>query len=86
MRKFYKIINSSGYVLSNKYEKACELVLGYGGTWTKDHRKAKRFATIKECQNEINKMPCPKGSKFLVISNEENWKHAYKKAKEREQL
>jgi len=77
--KFYKIINSSGYVLSNKYEKACESVLGYGGVWTKDHRKAKRFKTISECQNEVNKMPCSNGTKFLVVSNNENWQKCFKK-------
>lgn len=79
MSKFYKIINSSGYVLSTKYEKACERVLGYGGVWTKDHRQAKRFKTIKECQREVDRMPCGRGTKFLVVSNNENWKRAYKK-------
>ena len=80
MKKFYKIINSSGYVLSNKYEQACERVLGYGGTWTKDHRKARKFTTIKQCQQEVEKMPCSRGTKFLVVSNQENWKRAYEKA------
>ena len=83
MKKFYKIINDSGWVLSNKYEKSAEQVLGYGGVWTKDHRKAKRFKTIKECQIEVNKMPCSKTQKFLVVSNQENWRKAYKQAKER---
>ena len=77
--KFYKIINSSGYVLSSRYEKSAELVLGYGGVWCKDHRRAKRFKTIKACENEINRMSCRVGTKFLVVSNQENWKQAYKK-------
>lgn len=78
MKKFYKIINSQGWVLSNQYEKACEMVLGYGGVWSKDHRKAKRFKTIKECQNEVNKMSSRKGTKYLIVSNDEDWKKAYK--------
>ena len=86
MKKFYKIINSSGWVLSNRYEKAAEMVLGYGRTWTKDHRKAKRFKTIKDCQDEVNKMPCSKSEKFLVISNNENWKQCYANAKKKGML
>lgn len=78
MKKFYKIINDSGWVLSNHYEKSAERVLGYGGVWTKDHRKAKRFRTYKECQNEIEKMPVRKGTQFLVVENNEDWKKAYK--------
>lgn len=78
MKKFYKIINSEGWVLSNQYVIACERLLGYGGVWTKDHRKAKRFATMKDCQLEVNKMPCGKHTKFLVVSNQDNWKMAYK--------
>lgn len=76
--KFYKIINSDGYVLSNQYEKSAEIVLDYGGVWTKDHRKAKRFKSMLECQIEINKMPSRKGTKYLVVSNREDWKKAYK--------
>ena len=75
---FYKIINDSGYVLSNQYEKSAERVLGYGGVWTKDHRKAKRFKTYRECQIEINKMPCRIGTQFLVVSNNENWQRAFR--------
>lgn len=82
MRKFYKIINNGGYVLYARYESACERVLGYGGVWGKDHRKAKRFATIKDCQREIEKMPCGRSTRFLVVSNKDNWKQAYKSAKE----
>lgn len=81
MSKFYKIINKDGWVLSSQYEKSAEMVLGYGGVWTKDHRKAKRFKTMSECQNEVNKMPYCKGYKFLVVSNEEDWKKEYKKYK-----
>ena len=81
MKRFYKIINDLSYVLSNHYEKSAELVLGYGGVWTKDHRKAKRFRTYKECRNEIEKMPCRKGTQFLVVENGENWKREYKKWK-----
>lgn len=76
--KFYKIINSGGWVLSNQYEKACEHLLGYGGVWTKDHRKAKRFKTLKECKKEIERMPYPKGTQFLVVSNCENWEKSFK--------
>lgn len=86
MKKFYKIINSGGWVLSNRHELACEMVLGYGGTWTKDHRKAKRFDTIKQCQDEINKMPCRKGEKFLVVDNTTDWKKAFRKAKNESRL
>lgn len=81
MKKFYKIINSSGWVLSNRYEKAAEMVLGYGGTWTKDHRKAKRFSSFTECELEVAKMPYKKGTKFLVVSSDENWKQCYANAK-----
>ncbi len=76
--KFYKIINSSGYVLSNRREKAAEMVLGYGGVWIKDHRKAKRFKTISDCQKEVNMMAGH--SKYLVVSNKENWRKEYEKA------
>lgn len=31
--KFYKLIDSCGYVLSNHYEKSAEMVLGYGGVF-----------------------------------------------------
>lgn len=86
MKKFYKIINNSGYVLYTKYESACERVLGYGGVWGKDHRKAKRFATIKDCQREIEKMPYGRGTRFLVVSNKENWKVEFKKQKEKGNL
>ena len=86
MKKFYKLINSEGWVLSNKYEKSAEQVLGYGGVWTKDHRKAKRFSSITQCELEVAKMPYKKGTKFLVVSNQENCKKAYKKAKESEKL
>lgn len=78
MKKFYKIINENGYVLLNQYEPSAQAVLGYGGIWGKDHRKAKRFKTIKECQKEIEKMPYHKGTKFLIVTNEENWRKAYK--------
>lgn len=76
MVKFYKIINKDGWVLSNKYDIVAERVLGYGGTWTKDHRKAKRFKNMKECQTEVDKMPYSKGTKFLVVTNNENWRKA----------
>lgn len=75
--KFYKIINKAGYVLSHNYELAAEVVLGYGGVWTHDHRRAKRFRTIKECQSEVNKMPGH--DKYLVVSNTEDWKSEYEK-------
>lgn len=76
--KFYKIINSFGAVLYSQYEKSAELVIGYGGVWGKDHRKAKRFRTIKECQKEVNKMPYSKSTNFLVVKNNENWRKIYK--------
>ena len=79
--KFYKIINGNGWVLSNRYEMSAKLLLGYGGVWTKDHRKAKRFKTYNECRKEIEKMPCRKGTQFLVVENNENWKKAFKKWK-----
>ena len=79
--KFYKIINSLGYVLSSKYEESAHIVLGYGGIWCKDHRKAKRFKTLKQVQNEINKMPYPKYTKFLIVRNNEDWKKIYKERK-----
>ena len=75
--KFYKIINEAGYVLSRKYEHAAEVILGYGGVWTHNHRKAKRFRTIKECQSEVNKMPGNR--KYLVVRNDEDWKSEYEK-------
>lgn len=78
MKKFYKIINRDGYVLSNEYSYAGAMVLGYGGVWTRDHRKAKRFSSMKEAEREIQEMPYPKGTQFLVCSNNENWKKAYK--------
>lgn len=84
MTKFYKIINSGGWVLSTHYDYAAEKVLGYGGVWTKDHRKAKRFKTLKECQQEVNRMPCSKSTKFLVVSNNENWRKCYEKHFEKE--
>ena len=80
-KKFYKILNEWGWVLSNTYSLAGEKVLGYGGVWCKDHRKAKRFKTLKECQKEVNKMPYPNGTKFLVITNNEDWKNEYQKFK-----
>lgn len=86
MEKYYKLINANGWVLSNHYEKAAERVLGYGGVWTKDHRKAKRFKTIKECQDEVNKMPCSNKEKFLVVSNDENWKQCFANAKSKGNL
>ena len=73
-------------MLSNQYEKSAEQVLGYGGVWTKDHRKAKRFSSVTQCELEVAKMPYKKGTKFLVVSNQKNWKKAYKKAKESEEL
>lgn len=73
--KFYKIINDAGYVLSHNYEPAAEAVLGYGGVWTHDHRRAKRFRTIKECQSEVNKMPGYR--KYLVVRNDEDWRSEY---------
>lgn len=82
--KFYKIINSSGYVLSNQYELAAEIVLGYGGVWTKDHRKAKRFKNEVEVRKEIDKMPG--NGNYLMVSNEEDWKRIFKKAKRRGKL
>ena len=85
-KKFYKLINNDGWVLSNKYEKSAENVLGYGGVWTKDHRKAKRFASITQCELEVAKMPYKKGTKFLVVSNNENWKQAYANAKKKGKL
>lgn len=75
--KFYKIINEASYVLSHKYEPAAEVILGYGGVWTHDHRKAKRFKTIKECQSEVNKMPGNR--KYLVVRNDEDWRSEYEK-------
>ena len=41
--KFYKIIDEDGWVLSHQYEPAAEMVIGYGGVWTHDHRRAKKF-------------------------------------------
>ena len=76
--KFYKIISEDGWVLSHQYEPAAEMVLGYGGVWTHDHRRAKKFKTIKECQSEVNKMPGY--MKYLVVSNSEDWVSEYKKA------
>lgn len=75
--KFYKIINEAGYVLSHNIEPAAEMILGYGGVWTHDHRKAKRFRTIKECQSEVNKMPGNR--KYLVVRNDEDWRSEYEK-------
>ena len=78
---FYKIINFMGCVLYNKYEKSAEMVLGYGGVWGKDHRKAKRFKSEKEVRKEIEKMHYRKGTQFLMVSNKEDWKEAYKRWK-----
>ena len=78
---FYKIINFMGCVLYSQYEKSCEIVLGYGGVWGKDHRKAKRFKTLREVRIEIEKMPYPKGTEFLIVKDNENWKIEYKKWK-----
>lgn len=77
---FYKIIKD-GWVLSNKYEKVAEMLLGYGGVWVKDHRKAKRFKSVADCRMEIDKMRYPKGTKFLIVSNKEDWKKEYNKHK-----
>lgn len=79
--KFYKIINSLGYVLSSQYEESAQRVLGYGGVWCKDHRKAKRFKTITDVKKEIYKMPYPKNTKFLIVRNNEDWKRIYKERK-----
>lgn len=79
MKKFYKIINSLGYVLSNKYEISAERVLGYGGVWCKDHRKAKRFKTLADVKREINRIPF--NSKYLIVTSNEDWKKIYKKRK-----
>lgn len=76
--KFYKIISEDGWVLSHYRDPAAEMVLGYGGVWTHDHRRAKKFKTIKECQSEVNKMPGY--MKYLVVSNSEDWVSEYKKA------
>lgn len=73
--KYYKLINRGGWVLSNDYCEAAEMVIGYGGIWTKDHRRAKRFKSEKEVQAEVNKMPGD--DKYLMVSNKENWKKAY---------
>jgi len=75
---FYKLINESGYVLYAQYEKSAKQVLGYGGVWGKDHRKAKRFKSEREVRREIEKMPCRKGTQFLMVRNDENWKKAYR--------
>ena len=47
-------IKSGEYYLSNKYEKAAEMVLGYGGVWSKNDMKL--FRTKREALNEIRKM------------------------------
>lgn len=81
--KFYKIINGLGYVLSNEICESGKSLFGYGGVWCKDHRKAKRFKTLKEVQKEINKTNYPKGTKFLVVTNNENWKPIYRNYKKK---
>ena len=76
LKKFYILANSDGYVLSNKYELAAEQMLGYGGVWTKDRRKAKRFKTQREVQDEVNKMPGH--GTYMMIGSNENFKAAIK--------
>lgn len=56
MKKFYKIVCDDNRVLCNQYDKICESLFGYGGVLSKDNRKAKRFATIQEAENEIKKI------------------------------
>ena len=64
----YVIKQNTGWVLSTQYEKAAEIVLGYGGVWTKDPNQFKYFKTHKDAVKELrlmNKYNCGKGAIIL---------------------
>lgn len=47
---------NSEYYLSTQYEKAAEMVLGYGGVWTKDKADFKIFNNKSLAKEEIKLM------------------------------
>lgn len=49
------IIVNGRYYLSNRYEKAAEMVLGYGGVYTPKIEEAKRFKTKTEAMAELKR-------------------------------
>lgn len=49
--EFGYVIQNGEYYLSNKYEKAAEMVLGYGGVFSKNNVKV--FDTKKEAYGEL---------------------------------
>lgn len=48
------IIKNGDYYLSNQYEVAAEIILGYGGVWSKTD--IKHFKTKKEASKEVKLM------------------------------
>lgn len=50
------VIKSGDYYLSNQYEVAAEIVLGYGGVWSKTD--IRHFKTKKEALKEVKLMGC----------------------------
>lgn len=48
------VIKNGDYYLSNQYELAAEIVLGYGGVWSKTD--IKKFKTKKEALLEVKRM------------------------------
>ena len=48
------VIKNGDYYLSNQYEIAAEIVLGYGGVWSKTD--IKQFKTKKEALKEVKLM------------------------------
>ena len=62
------IKSDADYVLSTHYEKAAEMVLGYGGVWTKNPKEYKYFNTHKEAVAELrlmNRYNCGRGAIIL---------------------
>ena len=60
------VIKNGDYYLSNHYEKAAELVLGYGGVFAK--KNIKKFKTKTEALREIKIMrACGVGSKNMEV-------------------
>ena len=61
----YIIKQDTGWVLSTRYEKAAEALLGYGGVWTTNPVEYKYFNTHKEAVEELrlmNRYGCGRGA------------------------
>lgn len=49
------VIVNDKYYLSTKYEKAAEMILGYGGVYTPYIKEAKKFKTKTEALKELKR-------------------------------